>query len=403
MSLFYAEGNDESSIDLFRKRIVYKGKMVRESLKYKNIVDFNFGEKFFYGRTSRTFMPIKYSAAAGLKDFKNSAGGAVPNKAASFVVDAFEDLVIQFQKCALTGKISKSDPFLSNLKVYKSYRSSAELYDAHIDTYFNSISSEFLRSDIRVKNFDEFIKEFMLLMRKSAKKFPFTQTAFVKSKYCPLMSSGLALEIADIDVFNDDKKIAQFVNSKNWGFYVNACNSYGFMVDRNIPWRLVADIASSAMLGYSAAYGLDTTDKVLLRGYSYVHGGYYRKFKYFLLKLYNKVRLKNFLTTEDCGGKSISKVVIPKKYTKDQFDAQYSSEEYFMKLYFQIRFIEDESPFEEYEKNILIDDTIELYQARNLTQALNKFERILNKPFDYRGSLSYISIQQNARRNAEEL
>ena len=112
--------------------------------------------------------------------------------------------------------------------------------------------------------------------------------------------------------------------------------------------------------------------------------------------------MKNFLTTEDCGGKSISKVVIPKKYTKDQFDAQYSSEEYFMKLYFQIRFIEDESPFEEYEKNILIDDTIELYQARNLTQALNKFERILNKPFDYRGSLSYIRESNKAKRKLKE-
>jgi hypothetical protein len=399
MSLYYAEKNNESSIELFRKRTIFKGKMVSESMKFANIVDFNFGEKFFYGRTNRLFVPIKYTSFR--KEFLSSVSPETPTSAAAFVVDAFEALATQFQKCALAGKISKDDTFLSNLKVHKAYQDPEALYEAHLKTYFESIKSEFLRSNIHVSNFDEFIKEFMFLMKKSVKRFPFTKTAFTKSKYCPLVSSGLAIEVANIDVFNDAQKVEQFLRSKNWGFYVNACNSYGFMVDRNIPWRLVADIASVPMLEYASVYGMNTTNRVLSRGYSTVHRSYFKKFKYYLLSLYNKVRLENFIATKECEGKTVSKTVIPEKYTKEQFDQRYS-ESYFLNLYCQIRFLEDESHFEKYEIDILIDDTVKLYYSEGISVALNKFERILNKTFDYSGSLSYIKKQQQSRRTTEE-
>ncbi len=81
--------------------------------------------------------------------------------------------------------------------------------------------------------------------------------AYTKSKLNSLTNSGLALEIADAPYDNDDQKINDFVNSKNWEFYVNACNSYGFMIDINAPWRLIADLDSEAMMGYASAMDLE--------------------------------------------------------------------------------------------------------------------------------------------------
>jgi hypothetical protein len=77
-------------------------------------------------------------------------------------------------------------------------------------------------------------------------------------------------------------------------------------------------------------------------------------------------------------------------------------ESYFLKLYCQIRFLEEESQFKDFEKDILKDDTVELYSSRNIVMALQNFERILNKPFDYRGSMTYTIKQHIARRDAEE-
>ena len=200
-----------------------------------------------------------------------------------------------------------------------------------------------------------------------------------------------------------EKEIDKFVNSANWEFYVNACRSYGFMVDRFIPWRLVADIGVyptvSPIIEYASKYGLSTTDQILTLGYGYAHSSFYGNFEQFLLNLYNKVKLKSFREIKRCDGKTKSVKVTPQTYTTAQLSKIYSAE-YFLKLYFEIRFIEEESQFKDFEKEMLMDDCIELYQHSTVSAALEVFERILNKTFDYRGSLSYIKERLEAVRTA---
>tara|TARA_Y100000296_G_scaffold86675_1_gene127270 strand:- start:1245 stop:2456 length:1212 start_codon:yes stop_codon:yes gene_type:complete len=402
MSFFFTNSNKDTAINLFRKRLTYRGEAAKEGADYQNFMDFNFAEKFLYGRVDRTFVPITFTGGfTPLKNFKSAFSKTDGLQAANFVVDAFEEMTQEFERCSLSGQISPNDPFLSKLRVFKAHTSSERVYGEYIEKHFNAIAIQFKDSNIRIKNFDEFIKEFMLLLQKSAYTIPFTQTAFTKSKYCPLLANGLSIEIADLDGANDDQKIIDFFNSMNWKFYLNVCRSYGFMVDRMVPWRLVADIGSSTMLKYASKYGAGNTNIILKGSYRATHDICYNKFKYLLLSLYNKVTLKNFIETEECNGQVIMKVVKPQKYTKRQFENKYS-EEYFLNLYCKIRFLEEESQFENYEKNILIDDTIEYYQAKGINPALDKIERIINKPFDYRGSLSYYSIYAQARREAEE-
>jgi hypothetical protein len=230
---------------------------------------------------------------------------------------------------------------------------------------------------------------------------PFTEPAFVKSRYCPINASGLVVEIADLDPTNDDDKINKFLNSKNWAFYVNACNSYGFMVDRFIPWRLVADIGSQDMIKeYASKYGIDHTNKVFRYNYKTVHAAYFLKFRYYMLNLYNKIKVKDYTVQEQCDGRTVNKIITPQTYTKYKFDNLYS-ELYFLKLYFKIRFMEEESKFEPSERKNLIDDCLQLYSSQNLGVALKNFERILNKPFDYNGSLSYYYKYTNVRRELD--
>lgn len=173
------------------------------------------------------------------------------------------------------------------------------------------------------------------------------------------------------------------------------------MVDRFVPWRLVADIGSADMLEYATAYGTPSTNSILFQGYDYTHLRYYNKFKFWLLQLYNQVKLPIFTINEDCRGATISTSFIPETYSKETLVAKYS-EGYFLNVYCRIRFMEEESKFADHERENLIDDTMELYQAKGVAVALNKFEKIINKPFDYRGSMSYNRIYQLARKNAEE-
>ena len=52
--------------------------------------------------------------------------------------------------------------------------------------------------------------------------------------------------------------------------------------------------------------------------------------------------------------------------------------------------MEEESQFSPEEKRLLVDDLLEINRTHSAMKAVAQFERILNKPFDYRGSLSYI-------------
>ena len=399
----YAESNAGTSKDLFNQRLSYDVKMARSS--YKNLVNFNFGEKYLYGRVNRFFVPmIVDTNRTPIKKFNNAFVAAQGFGAIAFVVNAFHDLAQQFQKAAMKGTIDTSDEYLTNLKVHKAYAAPKRLYNNYKKTYFSAIHQTFRKRNIKVKNFDDFIDNLLKVLEDTAPDTPLTQPGFIKSRWATPTCSGLVIEIADLDASNDQEKINRFVNSNNWNFYLNACASYGFMVDREVPWRLVADIGlypqKSPMLEYSGAYGFNTTNQIINIYYKTAHLDYFQNFKKDLFDLYNQVKLRDFLVTEQYKGRTISKREKPITYNKTSFFEKFS-EEYFLQIYFKIRFLEEESQFTENQQSLMADDCIELYLRSDLATCLGSFERILNKTFDYSGSLSYIVEHLKALKDAE--
>ena len=390
MSEFYVKDpSEEGTATLFYKRIMYDNDAKMED--YGNLTDFNFAEKHLYGRVNSNFIPMEANFKRySMKKFPK--GQAIENTAAAidFVVDAFNNLAQQFSKCAMTQKIDTTDPFLTNLKIYKAFEDPKVLYQKHYKSYTSAINSAFKKNNIKVENFEQFVKELMLFFERTANRFPVTYPAFIKSHYCPISVSGLAIEIADLDFNDDEGKIEQFIKSNNWEFYLNACRTYGFMVDKYIPWRLVADIGSSPMIQSARNYGSNSTTEVLRSYYAPAWDSYYRSFKERLLILYDRVKPLSILKTEDCNGVTISNAVEPLGYTLDYIELAFP-ESFFIETYCKIRFLEEESEFTENERHLIIDDVLEIYESRTINIALMQFERILNKPFDYRGSLSYIS------------
>ena len=403
MSILYAESNDEDARSLFEKKLAYRYYVI--SQEHPHIVNFNFGEKYFYGRTNRTFIPIIFNngprGALKLKLFNERFLQQPDSRpsAVNFVVDAFNDMAQQFRKCEQMGKLRSGDPFLTNLKIFKAYQEPKSMYAQHHRAYSSAIAERFSALKIKVRNFNEFATELMVLMKKSASRIAFTKTGYIKSRYCPIACSGLALEIADLDVTNDQAKITEFVESPNWEFYVNACNNHGFMIDESVPWRIVADIDSKGMQAYAAKYDVNGTDEILNLGYSTVHGNYYtNRFKYDLYNLYNAVKKKQFRETTICGNNTpVSKTVYPRRYSFDELMSLYP-EQYFLDLYFKIRTMEEETPPLDAELQRLYNDCQEIHTNTNVFRAIEIFEQILNKPFDNRGSLSYINEYLQANR-----
>jgi hypothetical protein len=169
------------------------------------------------------------------------------------------------------------------------------------------------------------------------------------------------------------------------------------MIDKNIPWRIVADIASPGMQRFNPS----------LRPASILNGQFRRAynidiqiFQQNLLNIYNAIRRKYAVPVECSDGSQYMKTVYPPVYTATTLSEIYP-EEYFIDLYCRLRFLEEESYFAPHEQKTLINDTLEITHLEGRMKALNYFEIVLNKPFDYRGSLSYIEKSNAAYQEAQ--
>jgi hypothetical protein len=171
------------------------------------------------------------------------------------------------------------------------------------------------------------------------------------------------------------------------------------MVDCNMPNRLVADIASPVMIEKMLQYdsGLTSTDAFLLGCYDTTSVTDFSDFKRFLYDIYNENKKRNIIVTTTINSDNTRyETRKVKTYSYQNFLKDYD-DEYFFKLYSKIRFMEEESQFTESEKGTITQNILELMKI-DRSSALEVFEIILNKTFDYNGSLSYIINRQNLLR-----
>ena len=223
----------------------------------------------------------------------------------------------------------------------------------------------------------------------------------MKSSKINTNSSGLSIEISNLDYNNDKGKISEFINSKNWDYYLNACKSYGFMIDLEIPWRLVADIGSSTMIEYAKNYSSDSTDSIIINYYEKAAYSYYNNFSLYMYNIYNLLKLSRISKLQECNGNTNLVYVKPKDYgTLEQFINKIGKER-ILSLYCNIRFLEEESKFTEQEKKEIIRDTKQISNIRTESFAINQFESLINKTFDYQGSLGYYVRGQREREQQE--
>ena len=398
MSKYFTETNGENARLLFNKRKLYRNMLLRQ--RHGNIVQMDVAEKIFYGRLDSTFVPITLSTN-NLKQITSKNEDTTLLSAVNFVVDLFEEVATQFKKCAQIGNL-RTDPFLTNIKAHKAYDNPFELYKEYRQQYYNSIAGLMVVEDIKFKTFDEMITVIMPILRQSVKSQPFTYTGYMKSKDCSVMSTGLAIEIADSDYINDSEKYDEFLKSPNWEFYVNTCNSYGFMIDLNVPWRIIVDLNSSAAIEAASRYtttnsAFETLSKMYVNSSEYN----YSFFKRTMYDLYNNIKrvYKEFHPCSD--GTVKTNYIEPESFTFEAFLQKYP-ESYFIELYTKLRIFEEVPDIDDELCKRVVKNQISYFKSNNNLNMLFRFlESQLNKTFDKSGSLSYL-IEGDRKRTADD-
>ena len=73
--------------------------------------------------------------------------------------------------------------------------------------------------------------------------------------------NGLSLSLYDGDAGDDTTKFGEFIQDPNFAFYTNSIKKYGFLVNKNKPWIITADLFTPALQDRLEYYIDETTHK----------------------------------------------------------------------------------------------------------------------------------------------
>ena len=229
---------------LFEERLYYRdGAFLQLEGKDNGLVD-RWNTILEYGKADSSGQPI-YPSESFLKQF---ASAEKDTFALNFVVDAFEEMAAWLEEYILKAGYSlpssaRHGSALIPMTVTRAWESVTLLYNSHVGEIYKAFTNDFLQNrHSKILTFEHFVEHFIEFCRLIAPSTPVTLSSFIESKFCPLHINGLTIEIAEADYDDDQVKFNTFLNHGHFELYRYAAQLHGFMIDKNVPWRLMANL-----------------------------------------------------------------------------------------------------------------------------------------------------------------
>ena len=184
--------------------------------------------------------------------------------ALDFVADAWYDLAMRLRSLADENVIFRNSPWAAPL-VTKAWEPMSDTYDTYMrEGVFPRFVDDFIAgasgNDPKIRDINTFISTFdTFLQNDLILQGPITLSGLVESNLSPVYASGLIIEISSAAYDDDYVKGYEFLDA-NFRLVANIASQYGFAIDENIPWRLVADLNNPAMYEYMLGVPLDDFD-----------------------------------------------------------------------------------------------------------------------------------------------
>jgi len=333
-----------------------------------------------------------------MKTINASKTDSTPCRALNFVAEAFDEMVLHFEQCSNAGLIRSDEQYLSKPLAHRAFEDPFVKFEEVRQAYKKALRKKFKRNQVEFLNVDQFLPHFIRESSVAAGSVPLTYPGFLKSRYCTALNTGLAIDIADLNCSDDISKFVKFLSSPNWEFFVSTCNDFGFMIDMNIPWRIVADISRPAMQARQSNYQTPNPMALMSLYYTIAGHDYFQLLTSEILGYYNATRRKRVRVGIPCGdGGRVYKQAAPARYSEAEL-VSYIGRTKRLSIYCALRLAEERGNIETSVREQIIDDCLAIYKSTNsIGAAIEYFESFISKTFDKRGSFSYLSTALPAR------
>lgn len=213
-----------------------------ERLKYKTLVDFpgmvdTLYNDFSYGLVNQNYEPVYLiddpDVMVALSDI------ATDVRCLGFVAQAF--LAFRNDYTARIENTSRGyPPFLDGVVPVLGYEPLEPLYSDYM-TYVSVKYSSLLQNDRTVDDYRCYLTALKELLKSHIRAFPITRSGFILSKHNNIRTSGLSIELSNLD-YNSDLEKGEIIQSPNFQCFLDYASSNGFYVDKYSPWRLHANL-----------------------------------------------------------------------------------------------------------------------------------------------------------------
>ena len=248
MTIKFEGGKTENLREEFKERKEYKE---YPGFKLFRTIDTHYRD-FKYGMMNRKYEPITVISEQGdelLQSFPDPAGEV---KVLPFVAMAFNDF-----KEAYTSFIDNSSSpkvgypkHIEAMTPVRGYVDFTKEFAGYANYNMLSHKSQLIK-DPEIKSYDIFLDKFFEIFEERGEEYPITKSGFITSEHCSIMTSGLCIELAEKDYDIDFPK-GEMITTSDYHCFADYANHYGFLIDKYVPWRIVADLKSEKMKEYIA-------------------------------------------------------------------------------------------------------------------------------------------------------
>tara|TARA_R110002074_G_scaffold4549_2_gene22518 strand:+ start:4773 stop:6137 length:1365 start_codon:yes stop_codon:yes gene_type:complete len=303
------------------------------------------------------------------------------NYGLDFVVDAYEAFRASFIIEASDRGISTLSSNLIKLVPTISLLDFENLYYQHTRIIFEQVYS-LLSSDILFRkkacDYKSFLNIYFWFLEDSLGIVPFTRTGFALSHFCAPNISGLVIDLQSTDpADNDLLKKNKYIDDPLFDAYVRKAAQYGFSVDKNVPWRLVARINEPEMQFFLKLNG-SSRNELFEKYYLKTYIGDYNNFKQNSIDFYNSF-IEGF-PQETYAIPSNEGLIVHKqdRYYANQKSINDMGEVYWLEKYFHFKYVEKFSQVDKRFKNLSRKYMI-MFKRRGLEKTLEKMEKMFSK------------------------
>jgi len=376
--------NKKNSRDLFEERTVYKLEAfeVKPGSVYGNeaIKDFWQNDDSYYGRldTQQRIILPKRNRLRNLKASRNTGLYAL-----DFVTDAWQHLKetadnkINEGCLPLENADGSEEVYIGPFEPYRGYQNLSDLYREKMKVFFQVYEKKYLQKQQnydKVLNFVDFVSSFNYFMFNFGNgRLTYTLSNTMLTPNASVLNTGLAIDISNLDAGDDTVKEDDFMNNPRLNFYKNIAQEYGFYIDRNVPWRFVANLTSSPMEKYiiNRFPGYSGLDSLFEEYYDHATDLDIELMKNTMLNFYNAFAARRrFEVVETRKGMCKTTTTVRRESVSREFMDEIYPNSYWISLYITFRNLESSINYEKAELDKIIKNAIDLEKAVDMEKAM---------------------------------